>query len=171
MLNIFNDTSLFLDTLKKADSLTRKRTSYVTLERAILLSWWCDVKTCKFCHMSTQNTGDPEKAKRKPWSILAEAELVKRIGWDVEFLSSGYGAYTKEELRELTQMIAHVTGRPQWLNVGVPPDGLQFGSEVEGIIGSVETVGHIRKEICPGKPLPPIKKMLKEAKETGLKTG
>jgi biotin synthase-like enzyme len=172
MLNIFNDSSLFLDTLEKADSLTRKRTSYVTLERAILLSWWCDLKTCKFCHMSKQNAPNAQKAKRKPWSILAEAELISRIGWDVEFLSSGYGAYTKGELRELTQMIAHVTGRPQWLNVGVPREGgLDFGDEVEGIIGSVETVGHIRREICPGKPISPIKKMLLEAKETDIKTG
>jgi biotin synthase-like enzyme len=68
-------------------------------------------------------------------------------------------------------MIAHVTGRPQWLNVGVPSKEMKFGPEVDGIIGSVETVGKIRKEICPGKPLPPIKKMLLEAKESGLKTG
>lgn len=172
MPSIFNDSSLFLDTLKKADSLTRKYTDFVTLERAILLSWWCDIKNCKFCHMSTQNTPDAQKAKRKPWSILAEAELISRIGWDVEFLSSGYGAYSTGELKELTQMIAHVTGRPQWLNVGVRPEkDMHFGEEVEGIIGSVETVGKIRNEICPSKPLPPIKKMLKEAKESGLKTG
>jgi biotin synthase-like enzyme len=172
MLSIFDDSSLFLDALKKADRLTRKHNEFVTLERAILLSWWCDVKNCKFCHMSTQNTGDPQKAKRKPWSILAEAELINRIGWDVEFLSSGYGAYSTGELKELTQMIAHVTKRPQWLNVGVlSGEELRFGDEVEGIIGSVETVGKTRKEICPSKPLGPIKKMLKEAKESGLRTG
>jgi biotin synthase-like enzyme len=78
-LSIFDDSSAFLDVLKKADRRTRKHSDYVTLERAILLSWWCDVKNCKFCHMSTQNTSDAEKAKRKPWSILAEAELINRI--------------------------------------------------------------------------------------------
>jgi biotin synthase-like enzyme len=172
MPGIFDDSSVFLDTLKKADKITRKQSDIVTLERAILLSWWCDIKNCKFCHMSTQNTGSPDKAKRKPWSILAEAELITRIGWDVEFLSSGYGAYSAVELNELVEMIAHVTGRPQWLNVGVPREkGMNFGDGVEGIIGSVETVGKIRREICPGKPLGPIKKMLKEAKEVGLKTG
>ncbi len=171
-MSIFDESSTFLDVLKKAERITRKQSVNATLERAILLSWWCDIKNCKFCHMSTQNTGDPEKAKRKPWSILAEAELINRIGWDVEFLSSGYGAYTQSDLKELVEMIAHVTGRPQWLNVGVPPEGgLDFGGGVEGVIGSVETVGEIRKEICPGKPLPPIKKMLLEAKESGLKTG
>lgn len=171
-MSIFDDSSAFLDALKKADRRTRKHSDYVTLERAILLSWWCDVKNCKFCHMSTQNTDNAEKAKRKPWSILAEAELINRIGWGVEFLSSGYGAYTKNELKELVEMIAHVTGRPQWLNVGVMEGKeLQFGREVEGIIGSVETVSKKRGEICPSKPLKPIKKMLKEAKETGLKTG
>lgn len=171
MHGIFDDNSTFLDILKKADRLTRKNHDSVTLERAILLSWWCDRRDCKFCHMSTQNTKDPEKAKRKPWSILAEAELIDRIGWDVEFLSSGYGAYGFDELRTLVQMIAHVTGRAQWLNIGVSTEGLRFGDEVAGIVGSVETVGKNREHICPSKPLEPIKKMLKETKEVGLKTG
>ncbi|MEE9564550.1 MAG: radical SAM protein, partial [Candidatus Hydrothermarchaeaceae archaeon] len=172
MYNIFDDSSTFLDVLKKADGVTRKNHNFVTLERAILLSWWCDKSDCKFCHMSTQNIESSEKAKRKPWSILAEAELIDRVGWDVEFLSSGYGAYNLSEIRELTEMIAHVTERPQWLNVGVLNEKeMQFGDEVGGIIGSVETVSKIRKQICPSKPLGPIKKMLKEAKESGLKTG
>jgi len=171
-VNPFDDSSTFLDVLKKADRLTRKNHDFVTLQRAILLSWWCDKKDCKFCHMSTQKNINSDKAKRKPWSILAEAELIDRIGWDVEFLSSGYGAYSFSEIGEFAQMVAHVTKRPQWLNVGVlNKKELRFGDEVEGIIGSVETISKIRKQICPSKPLGPIKKMLKEAKEAGLKTG
>lgn len=169
---MFDDSSTFLDVLKKADRLTRKNHDFVTLERAILLSWWCDIRDCKFCHMSMQNVTDPKKARRKPWSILAEAELIDRLGWDVEFLSSGYGAYGFDELKELVQMVAHVTKRPQWLNVGVlKGEELRFGDEVKGIVGSVETVGANRKQMCPSKPLEPIKKMLKGAKEAGLKTG
>ncbi len=171
MQRIFDESSIFLDTLKKADILTRKNHDFVTLERAILLSWWCDRKDCTFCHMSTQNISDAKKAKRKPWSILAEAELIDRIGWDIEFLSAGYGAYSPNEMSELVQMIAHVTKRPQWLNVGVIKDELRLGDEVTGIIGSVETVAKNRKQICPSKPLAPIKKMLKGAKDVGLKTG
>lgn len=172
MHSIFDDTSTFLDVIKKADRITRRNHNFVTLERAILLSWWCDKGDCKFCHMSSQNIKDPKRAKRKPWSILAEAELIDRIGWNVEFLSGGYGSYSFTEITELAQMIAHVTKRPQWLNVGVmDKKNLKFSDEVEGIIGSVETVGRNRKQVCPSKPLGPIKKMLKEGKGVGLKTG
>jgi biotin synthase-like enzyme len=175
-MDIFRDSRAFLQALEKADSLTRKNGDYVTLERALFLSWWCDKGDCSFCYMSTQRPKleDPLKARRKPWSILAEAEICSRIGWRIEFLSGGYGSYSPEEIRELAEMVAHVTGSPQWLNVGALKVGdlEQFGEEICGVVGSVETVNEeLHRRVCPSKPVEPIVEMLKEARDLGLKTG
>lgn len=174
---IFEDTELFLDTIKKAGKVTeRKHGNHVTLERAIFLSWWCDKGDCKFCFISTQKGRivEPKKARRRVASILTEAELCNRVGWNIEFLSGGYGSYTVEEIKEITEMVAYVTERPVWLNIGTltRKNLEEFGEVVEGITGAIETVNErLHDSICPSKPIKPIVKMLKEAKELGFKTG
>lgn len=175
--NVFADPEYLLNTIKEANKLTTKSWGdHVTLERAIFLSWWCDIATCKFCYMSTQKEKQigPENAKRKPWRILAEAEICKRIGWNIEFLSGGYGSYTLEEIKLLTEMISHISQRPAWLNVGILNNHELdvFGDEVEGIVGAVEAIDDkLHKYVAPGKPLDKIKDMLHEAKDMDLKTG
>lgn len=174
---IFSSSGAFLNALKKADKITRKRHGeHITLERAVFLSWWCDKGDCKFCFMSAQKDRivEPLKARRKLSSILAEAAICKRIGWNIEFLSGGYGSYGVEEIKNITEMVAHVTEAPVWLNVGAlaSKDIGKFGNEVEGIVGAVETVNKkLHRSICPSKPVQPIVRMLEEAKEIGLKTG
>lgn len=174
---IFSDTGTLLDALKKADRTTRRNhPDCVTLERAIFLSWWCAVKDCQFCFMSTQRSSamDRRKARRKLSRILAEAEICRRIGWDIEFLSSGYGAYETAEIKEIAEMVAHVTGSPVWLNVGVlKKDELEkFGNEVEGVVGSAEAINRkLHEQICPSKPLDSIERMLEDARDSGMKTG
>lgn len=166
-----------MDTLKKADRITRRHHSdFVTLERAIFLSWWCDKGDCSFCFMSTQKDRikDPKTARRKLSALLAEVELCARIGWEVEFLSGGYGAYSVEEIKGIAEMVAHIMGSGTWLNTGVLKNTEleTFGEEVKGVIGSVETVNkELHDRICPSKPLEPVIEMLGEAKDMGLKTG
>lgn len=172
---VFSGGAALLNAIKKADALTRrKHGEHATLERALFLSWWCDKGDCKFCYMSTQKQriSEPRAAKRSYASLIAEAKLCERIGWNIEFLSGGYGSYGEAELRQAAEMIAHVTHRGVWLNVGVLKDLRSFGEEVEGIVGSIETANKkLHHFVCPSKPTKPIIKMLREAKELGLKTG
>ncbi len=173
---VFESSQSYLQLMKEADRITRARHGdYITLERAIFLSWYCSLASCAFCYMSAHGSRvDREKAKRAPWRILAEAELCRRAGWNIEFLSSGYGAMEREEIKEIAEMIVYTTHKAVWLNIGVlNEDELSFfGEEVEGVTGSIETLDSgIRSKIVPGKPVKPIRDMLINAKSQGFKTG
>jgi len=174
---IFSNSQLLLEKIKEADELTKKvHGTEISLQRAIFLSWWCAKADCKFCYMSTQKERitEPEKAKRKLSRIFAEAEICRALNFDIEFLSGGYGSFSIEEIKSIAERIRRITSKPVWLNVGVLNKkelGI-FGEEVEGIVGSVETMNpELRKALCPSKPLKPIEKMLEEAKSLGFKTG
>ena len=174
---LFSDSEHLLEALREANALTLKHHgSCVTLERAVFLSWWCSVASCAFCYMAKQRErqGNAERAKRAPWRILAEAELLRRLGWEVEYLSGGYGAYSLEELRLIAEMVALVVRSRVWLNVGVlgAEELEQLRGAVEGVTGSVECVNEeLRSRIVPGKPLPAIKRFLENAGEMGFATG
>ncbi len=171
---LFFDPQALLEAIGKADRLTRKvHGEGVTLERAIFLSWWCERGNCSFCYMSTQKKliSYKSRARRRVSSIFAEAELLRRIGWKVAFISGGYGAYSIEEIRDVTQTVFEITADPTWLNVGVlsGSDMALFGDEIVGVTGSVETLAmDIRNSICPGKPLGPITDMFEAAADLGL---
>jgi len=162
-----------LNLIKQANNITlRKYSNTITLERAIFLSWWCDKGDCAFCYMSSQKPriSDPTKARRNIQSILAEAELVQRIGWNVEFLSGGYGSFTTSEIRNISRKIYNITGKPVWLNVGITKELEKYGEEILGITGAVETANpDLHNKICPSKPLEDIKAMLETAGEMGFK--
>ncbi|MBW9223568.1 radical SAM protein [Methanothermococcus sp. SCGC AD-155-E23] len=159
----------------KAYKLTTKyHGNFVDLKRALFLGWYCDLeKPCKFCYMSTQKERikDPKSARRRLESILAEAVLMKRIGWKLEFISGGYG-YTTEELNRIVELVAYLQRSKQYLNVGIV-DFEQLNLDViEGIVGAVETVNEeLHRYLCPQKPLDKTKEMLLKAKEYNLKTG
>ncbi len=171
---IFSSSQALLEAIGRADRLTREvHGDSVSLERAIFLSWWCDRGNCSFCYMSTQKKriSDKMRARRRVSSIFAEAELLRRVGWKVAFISGGYGAYTIEEIRDVTRTIFEITGAPTWLNVGVLSGSEMelFGGEIVGVTGSVETLAmNIREKICPGKPLEPITDMFGGAADLGL---
>ncbi len=174
---IFSNPQALLETIKKADRKTREvHGSGVALERAIFLSWWCDRANCSFCYMSTQKEriSDKSRARRRASSIFAEAELLRRIGWRVAFISGGYGAYSIGEIGDVTRTVFEITGEPTWLNVGVLSESemAEFGDEIVGVTGSVETLATgIRDRICPGKPLGPITTMFEAAADIGLERG
>ena len=162
-----------LDLIKKANEISLKKNIHtITLERAIFLSWWCDKGNCKFCYMSTQKNkiSDPKKARRKVNSILAESELCKRLEWNIEFLSGGYKSFTTEEIKKIATDIFNITNKPVWLNTGITKDLEEYGEEIIGITGAIETANHtLQEEICPSKPLSEISDMLDKSKDLGFK--
>lgn len=162
-----------LDLLQEANQITLKNHGdQITLERAVFLSWWCDKGDCSFCYMSSQKPliKDPKKARRRVEAILAEAEMVRRMGWNIEFLSGGYGAFTTAEIKQIAQDIYAITGNPVWLNVGITSELDAYGEEITGVTGAVEVVNpELHGKICPSKPLEDITGMLTEAGDLGFK--
>lgn len=162
-----------LDLLAKANEITiKEHGNRITLERAIFLSWWCDKGDCAFCYMSSQKPRitKPDKARRNVNSILAEAELVKRIGWNVEFLSGGYGSFSTHEIKAISEKIYSITGNPVWLNVGITQYLETYGDEITGITGAVETANpELHDKICPSKSLEDVVEMLEKAGDLGFK--
>ena len=132
--------------LEKANKLTlNNHSNTVTLERAIFLSWWCDKGDCSFCYMSTQKNKikDPKKARRNVNNIYAEAEMCKRLGWNIEFLSGGYKSFTTSEIKNIASNIKNITGDGIWLNTGITDVLEEYGSEIKGITGAVEVANLI----------------------------
>lgn len=162
-----------LDLIKKANAISlKKNITTITLERAIFLSWWCDKGDCKFCYMSTQKNkiSDPKKARRKINSILAESELCRRLGWNIEFLSGGYESFITEEIKKIATDIFTITKKPVWLNIGITKDLEEYGEEIVGVTGAIETANpKLQKKICPSKPLPEISEMLDMSYDLGFK--
>ena len=159
----------------KAYKLTTKyHGNYTDLKRALFLGWYCNLtEPCKFCYMSSQKPKikDPKSARRRMETILAEAILMKRIGWKLEFISGGYG-YTVEELNNILEMVSYVQKSKQYLNVGIVDFENLNLDLIEGVVGAVETVNkELHDYLCPQKPLDKTKDMLLRAKEYNLKTG
>jgi biotin synthase-like enzyme len=162
-----------LELIQEANQITlAEHGNQITLERAIFLSWWCDKGDCSFCYMSSQKPliQDPKKARRRVEAILAEAEMVRRMGWNIEFLSGGYGAFNTTEIKRIATEIHQITGNPVWLNVGITSELDAYGDEVTGVTGAVEVANpELHQKICPSKPLEDIASMLTEAGDLGFK--
>ncbi|MFH1682829.1 MAG: radical SAM protein [Candidatus Woesearchaeota archaeon] len=143
-------------------------------ERAIFLSWYCSLGDCKFCFMSTQKgkIKQPTKAKRSPSSILAEVLICKKLGWEIEFISVGYGSFDFEELLRYLQAIKKLWGKKLWLNIGYLNEEQikKLKPLVKGVSVSIETVNwKLRKELCPSKPMEPMIQTLRLCDQYGLK--
>jgi biotin synthase-like enzyme len=162
-----------LELLEEANKITLAvHGNKITLERAIFLSWWCDKGDCAFCYMSAQKSKikDPNKARRKIESVLAEAELTRRMGWNIEFLSGGYGSFNTNEIKNIAQNIYSITGKPVWLNLGITNELEEYGDEIAGITGAVEVANpELHNKICPSKSLEDIVEMLELAGDLGFK--
>lgn len=162
-----------LDLIKKANELSlKKHGHYISLERALFISWWCEKGDCAFCYMSTQKNKikDPKTAKRNKNAILAEAEMCKRLGWNIEFLSGGYDSFTTEEIKKIAIETFKITEKPIWLNTGITKNLKDYGEEVLGFTGAIETANpNLQKKICPSKSLSEISNMLDDAGDLGFK--
>lgn len=166
------DFNIF-DMIKKANDITLKNHgNLITLERAVFLSWWCDKGDCAFCYMSTQKEKikDPTKARRNISNIFAEAEMCKRLDWNIEFLSGGYKSFTTQEIKNIATTIKDITGDGVWLNTGITDDLDQYGDEITGITGAVEVANpEIHNRVCPSKKLDDISHMLDVAGDLKFK--
>ena len=166
------DSNIF-DMIKKANEITLKNHGdLITLERAVFLSWWCDKGDCAFCYMSTQKEKikDPTKARRNIFNIYAEAEMCKRLDWNIEFLSGGYESFTTQEIKQIATTIKDITGDGVWLNTGITDYLAEYESEIKGITGAVEVANpQIHKRVCPSKKLEDISNMLDVAGDLGFK--
>ena len=166
------DSNIF-ELISKANDLTLKNHgNLITLERAVFLSWWCDKGDCAFCYMSTQKNKikDPSKARRNVCNIYAEAEMCKRLDWNIEFLSGGYESFTTQEIKEIATTIKDITGDGVWLNTGITDELSEFGSEIKGITGAVEVANpKIHEKVCPSKKLSDISNMLDVSGDLGFK--
>ena len=170
---MINESIETIELINKANKISLKNhLPEVSLERAIFLSWWCDKGDCKFCYMSTQKNKikDPKKARRKVENILAEVEMCTRLGWNIEFLSGGYKSFTTKEIKKIAEKIYTITNNGVWLNTGITNKLEEYGKEIKGITGSVETANpKLQKEICPSKSLDDINNMLDTADQLGFK--
>ena len=166
------DSNIF-ELIKKANETTLKNHGdLITLERAVFLSWWCDKGDCAFCYMSTQKEKikDPKKARRNINNIYAEAEMCKRLDWNIEFLSGGYESFSTQEIKEIATTIKDITGNGVWLNTGITDELSEYGSEIKGITGAVEVANpEIHQKVCPSKKLEDISNMLDVAGDLGFK--
>lgn len=166
------DSNIF-DLVKKANKTTlNKHGDLITLERAIFLSWWCDKGDCAFCYMSTQKNKikNPQKARRNVNNIYAEAEMCKRLDWNIEFLSGGYESFTTSEIKEIATTIKNITGEGVWLNTGITDELEEYGSEIKGITGALEVANpKIHESVCPSKKIEDISNMLDVAGDLGFK--
>ncbi|MBD3303834.1 radical SAM protein [Candidatus Woesearchaeota archaeon] len=165
-----------MDTIEQANQIFIENWGReVYYGRCIFLSWYCERGTCKFCFRSTihHKVKHAKSAKRSMASILVEAVLAKKFGWNIEFLTGGYGIYPFAELLEIIQNVNKVIGKKVWVNLGAfTKEQLeQLKPYAEGICASIETAEeNLHDEICPDKPIKPYSEMLKTAKEMGFKT-
>ncbi|MBT4540364.1 radical SAM protein [Candidatus Woesearchaeota archaeon] len=142
-------------------------------ERALFFSWYCEIRDCKFCYMSTQPKDQEfkEKGRRTTESLLAETLLVKHLGWDFGFLSGGKGAYTTEGFLELVKLIYNVLEEKIWINVGPLKEHelKQLQPYIKGVVGSIECVNKkVHDFVCPSKPIEPYLEMFETSTKLGL---
>lgn len=124
--------------------------------------------------MSTQKgkIKHPSKAKRSLSSVLAEVLICKKMGWEIEFISVGYGSFDFSELLRYLQAIRKLWGKKLWLNIGYLNEEQikKLKPLVKGVSVSIETVNwKIRKELCPSKPMGPMIETLRLCDQYGLK--
>lgn len=124
--------------------------------------------------MSTQKDRikDPKKSKRSKESILAEAIICKNLGWEIEFISGGYESFDFNEIIDLIKDINKITGKKQWINMGVLPEEklLKLKPHIEGFCGAVECINkNVHDEVCPSKSIEEIEDTFKICEKHNIK--
>ena len=146
----------------------------VEFEKAIFLGWYCSLGDCTYCYMTTQKNliDDPKKAIRSMASLLAETLICRMQGWQMGYLSAGYGNFTTSQLLSIVRSIGKAHGTKPWLNVGVLNEHQLkvLKPYIGGVCGAVETSNpKIHKIVCPNKPVEPIEKMFDQCTKLGIK--
>ncbi|MFP4119054.1 MAG: radical SAM protein [Candidatus Woesearchaeota archaeon] len=144
--------------------------------RCIFLSWYCERGTCTFCFRSVTKSSieNPSKARRSLASIVAEALLIKGLGWRIEFLTGGYGSCSDDDIVRYTKLVSQVIGDGMWVNLGELGVSMleAFKPYVHGIVSSIETVEQeLHNQVCPDKPIQPYIDMIDDARKMGFAQG
>ncbi len=160
--------------IKQANQVYNDNFPQTTLfERAIFCSWSCEIGDCKFCYMSSQQKSENnDKKRRTQASILAEALLCKKYGWEIGFVTGGMHIWKHEELLELFKNLYAVYGEKFWISFGPlsKEQVIAYEPFAKGVVGSTETIEpELHKKVCPSKPIEPYTKMFEYADELGLK--
>ena len=103
-------------------------------------------------------------------SMLTEAILTKVFGWEVEFLTGGYGIFSYDEMAKILKFVSIIMEKPIWINLGAMGKVQleKFKPYVEGIVCSLESIDdELRKKVCPSKPLSAYEKMYRTVDEIG----
>ena len=89
--------------------------------RCIFLSWYCDRGTCDFCFRSTikHKIKHAKSAKRSFASVLTDAIIGKNLGWQIEFLTGGYGIFEFKEIVKIAKYVSIIYNQKIWINLGV----------------------------------------------------
>ena len=168
-LNTTHQLQGVMELIDKADKVFRENfAATASFERAIFFSWYCSIRDCAYCYMSTQ-TGS-KMARRTVESLMAEALICKEFGWSFCFLSGGKDAYTKVEFLELLKQLHQAYGSKFYVNIGAltKEDIEQMRPFIEGVVAAVETINpKLHEKVCPSKPLAPFEDMFSHAQ--GLK--
>jgi len=159
-----------MDEIEKANKVFLQNFPAETwFERAILFSWYCKIRNCKFCYMSTQP--DKKTAVRSKESLIAEAVICKNLGWEIGAFSGGIDAYSQADFKEIIKNVSNVCGK-LWLNVGAlgEKEIKEYLPYTKGVVASIETVNpKLHDFVCPSKPTAPYEKMLGTAGKYNLK--
>src|SRR3989344_1176956 len=109
--------------------------------RCIFLSWYCEKGTCNFCFRSTINhkLKFSKSTNRGLSSILTDAIIGKNLGWEIEFLTGGYGIFYFDEIIKIAKYVSKIYGYKIWINLGVlkEEEMEKLKPYVEGICASI----------------------------------
>ncbi|MBD3318855.1 radical SAM protein [Candidatus Woesearchaeota archaeon] len=142
---------------KAASEYNKYHPHSTTFSKCLFLSWHCSVGDCTFCYRSTiKQTEDPKKQRRRLASIFVEGLVSKVLGYDLEFITGGYGIYPVDEMVEIARVLSHIFGEKIWVNLGVMNKIMlqRFKPYVQGVVASIETINpDLRQQVCPSKPM------------------
>ncbi len=124
--------------------------------RAIFGSWFCSIKDCKFCFLSTQKNAKAFYSKRRIESIIAEAIIIKELNADLENFTGGVLGNDYSELIKITKLLYFIFKEPIWINLNIIPLKVwdEIKQYVKGLVVSTETFNErLHKFVAPSKPL------------------
>jgi biotin synthase-like enzyme len=98
--------------------------------------------------------------------------MIRAFGWNIEFLTGGYGIYPFDEIVRIIKVCSQVLGKPLWVNLGtLEREQLEaIRPFTQGIVSSLETLNpELHKKVCPDKPIEPYLEMMQTARDLGFK--
>jgi len=136
--------------------LKKKHKNNYKFARAIFGSWYCSIRDCKFCFLSTQKNAKIFVSKRTIESIIAEALIIKKLNAKLQDFTGGVLGNDYSELVKLTKLLYHIFEKQIWINLNVVPLKVwdEIKNYVEGLVYSTETFNKkLHDFVAPSKPL------------------